>query len=114
MVCGSAAFGESGLPLLYGGGALSVFQNGHVQFPTGAGSAAASMPLSGGLTIDSFTTACGHTNATPDVVDCGRNITAALLDTSVSGGGSARTPLHPWRRKHLELLAIDTAPFALT
>ena len=80
---------------IWGPGALYVNAGGWLQYPTGIGGAVSSLLLTGAMHIAGSTTACSHTSAAPDVVDCGISVTPAHLDAAqgVAGfGGYAYSP----------------------
>jgi hypothetical protein len=73
--------------IVWGPGTLNIQGPGRLNYPTGAGAAAANLLLTGGVKINGGTTACSHTSATPDVVSCGITVTAAHLDAAQGAAG---------------------------
>lgn len=85
-----------GIAALYGPGAVATAGIGAIQYPSGAGSATSTFLLAGGIKIGNSTTACSHSNASPDVLSCGITLTPAHLDAAqgVAGfGGNAFLPI---------------------
>ena len=79
----------------WGPGYLYVNAGAWLQYPTGASGAANSLLFGGAIHIDGATTACSHTGAAPDVVDCGISLTPANLDAlqgAAGFGGYAYAP----------------------
>jgi len=66
-----------------------------LQYPSGAGAAVANFPSPMNMHIGSLTTACSHSNATPDVVDCGISITPAHLDAAQGAAGFGGNAYNP-------------------
>lgn len=71
---------------VWGPGTLNAVGQGRIKYPTGSGAAAANL-LTTGLQINQGTTACSHSNATPDVVSCGITLSAANLDAAQGASG---------------------------
>jgi hypothetical protein len=74
-------------PEVYGPGSLGTAFGNTVQYPSGAGEAVDTFKISGGLNINGLTSACSHTNASPDVLNCGITLTAAHLDAAAGASG---------------------------
>ena len=71
---------------MWGPGSLYVNAGAWLQYPTG-GSGATNSLLMGVIHINGATTACSHSGAAPDVVDCGISLTTAHLDASQGAAG---------------------------
>lgn len=94
-------FNGYGGPSLWGtgfAGTLQVTGNGHIQYPSGAGAAATTFPLTGGLRVDFQTLTClGVPSVALPTLTCNITLSPANLDTNlgatlgclyVPGGGS--------------------------
>jgi hypothetical protein len=71
---------------IWGPGALTVDGGSFLEYPTGSTGAVTNL-LMGGFLLNAGSTACSHTNATPDVVSCGISLTAAHLDAVQGAAG---------------------------
>jgi len=78
-----AASGPVG-PFVWGPGTLDVVLTGAVSYPP---TEAVATFLQTGLTINSQSTACSYTVATPSVINCGISITPAHLDAAAGAAG---------------------------
>lgn len=83
-VSGSQLFVLSG-SILWGAGNIKTLGVGHITYTAGQGTA--TFINTGTRTIDGSATACSHTGAAPDVINCGINITGANLDAAAGAAG---------------------------
>jgi hypothetical protein len=84
----------TGSPIAWGPGVVQATGSSKFSYPPGQ---SASVFLnSGGLSFDTTTTGCAFdTSVDPAVWHCNRNLTAALLATSIAGGGFADCAISP-------------------
>jgi hypothetical protein len=75
----------TGGPILWGPGAPHVFGTGHISYPGGA--ATSVFLQTGAFNLNGGTTACSHTNASPDVINCGITINATNLNAAAGSTG---------------------------
>lgn len=80
---------------VWGPGTLVVQGSARLIYPAGIGAAAANFLLTGGFSENTSTTACSHSGATPDVVDCGITLTAAHLDAAQGAAGFGGLAYNP-------------------
>jgi hypothetical protein len=77
----------TGGPIIWGPGAVRVSANAHLRYPAGANQAVAVFIHTGAFQVNGATTACSHTSAAPDVVNCGITVSAANLDAAAGAAG---------------------------